>query len=123
MATDTINSNDTQTCSESYDDLLRISGTNCTPSVWAQSFTYDSFGNITKCGSITWNPGYDLTNNNRYKTPQTGIIYDARGGLTSDTFHTYSYDVDGRPLSVDTISATYDALGREVEITSGSTHN
>jgi hypothetical protein len=86
--TDTINSANTQTCNHSYDDLLRLSGTNC-GSLWSQGFTYDAFGNITKSGSITWNPTYDTANNNRYKTPQTGITYDAKGELTSDTFHTY----------------------------------
>jgi RHS repeat-associated protein len=117
--TDPLNSGDTQTCNYAYDDLARLSSANCgTP--WSQTFTYDSFGNITKSGSISWQPGYNAANNH-YTLGGTG--YDANGNLTADTFHTYTWDGNfGNPLSIDTNNLTYDALGRLTEVANGTTY-
>ncbi len=129
--TDGFNSSGTQTCNYLYDELGRI-GTppgSSSPSVscgsvWQQTFTYDAFGNITKSGSITWNPGYNLSN--RYTL--AGTSYDANGNLLNDTFHTYTWDASGHPVTIDSTSCgssgtclTYDALGRMVEKSVGST--
>ncbi len=52
--------------------------------------------------------------------------YDADGNLTSDcTFipaAAYAWDAEGNPTSLNGVSLTYDALGRQVELTSGTTH-
>ncbi len=47
--------------------------------------------------------------------------YDANGNLTHDGYHTYSWDAEGRPVSIDTVTVTYDALGRAVEHSSVAT--
>jgi len=57
----------------------------------AQTFTYDAFGNLTKSGSITWNPGYNGATN-RYALG--GTTYDSNGNLLTDTFHTYHWNVE-----------------------------
>ncbi len=108
---DPFNAADAQTCNYTHDDLMRIASANC-GSPWSQTFGYDAFGNLTKSGSLTWNPGYNVATN-RYTL--AGTTYDANGNLTADTFHTYTWDVEARPVTVDAIGLTYDALGRMVE--------
>jgi len=111
--TDPFNSSDTETCSYSQGDLASIKSVSC-GSAWSQTFTYDPFGNITKSGSISWMPGYNAATN-RYTLG--GTSYDADGNLLTDTFHTYTWNSDGQPATVNTntlVILTYDALGRVV---------
>jgi hypothetical protein len=122
---DGFNSSDTQTCNYLYDDLGRVGtppgssalSVNC-GTVWQQTFTYDAFGNLTKSGSITWNPGYTLKN----QYTLAGTSYDLNGDLLNDTFHTYKWDADGHVVSIDSATCgtngtclTYDALGEMLE--------
>ncbi len=109
--TDQINPANTQTCTYAHDDMSRIASSHC-GSTWSQDFTYDPFGNLTKAGSIAWNPLYD-TAKNRYTLG--GTSYDANGDLLTDTFHTFGYDADGNVISFDGTSIVYDALNRMVE--------
>ena len=110
--TDPFNSQDNQTCTYSYDALARIGGTSC-GSIWAQSFSYDAFGNISKSGSISWLPNYTNTTN-QYQSGWNGVSYDGRGDLLNDTFNTYTWDAYGDLTSVNSATITYDALGRMV---------
>lgn len=124
--TDPFNSADNQTCSYLYDDLGRVgtppgstaASINC-GSAWSQTVSYDRYGNVTKSGSISWQPGYNAANN-RYL--QAGSTYDAKGNLLNDTFHAYTWDVEARPLAIDNNTLTYDALGRMVEQNISGTH-
>jgi RHS repeat-associated protein len=115
--TDPFNSGDNQNCTYSYDDLARLAGVSC-GSAWAQTFTYDPFGNITKSGSLSWQPGY-YSATNHYQL--AGTSYDSNGNVLSDTFHNYQYDVDGNITAVDvggsnyTDYLTYNAFGSMVE--------
>jgi RHS repeat-associated protein len=108
--TDPFNAANTQSCTYSYDDIARLASGNC-GSVWSQAFSYDAFGNITKTGSEQFQPGYN------YQTNQmaTGASYDAMGDVVSDGLHSYAWDSDARPITIDTVTVTYDALGRMVE--------
>src|SRR5258708_8839253 len=92
---DPFNSADAQTCTYGADDLRRIAGASCGPT-WAQTFSYDAFGNITKNGSISWIPGYDASTNH-YTLAGTG--YDADGNVLKDSFNTYTWDAEGKQLS------------------------
>lgn len=51
----------------------------------------------------------------------SGASYDAMGDVLSDGLHTYQWDVEKRPTTIDSISVTYDALGRSVEQGSAGT--
>jgi RHS repeat-associated protein len=51
-------------------------------------------------------------------TPQ----YDANGDVTNDCLNTYSWDANGRPVTIDGVGATYDALGRMVELNRSGTY-
>lgn len=109
--------NNGESCQYTYDDLDRIATVNCNvPTGWSQSFSYDSFGNIIKSGTLTFHPTYD-TSKNRIQ----GFSYDNDGDLTNDTLHSYSWDAEGKLTCVDNIVITYDALGRMVEQASGGT--
>jgi RHS repeat-associated protein len=112
--TDPFNSQDNQTCTYTYDALARVSGDNC-GSAWAQTFSYDAFGNISKSGSISWLPTYNSPVNNKYLTGWNGVSYDANGDLLNDTFNTYTWDAYGGLASVNGATVTNDAFGRMVE--------
>ena len=109
---DPFNTQDNQTCAYSYDGLARIGGASC-GSVWAQTFSYDAFGNISKSGSISWLPNYNNAAN-QYQSGWNGVSYDGRGDLLNDTFNTYTWDAYGDLTSVNGATITYDALGRMV---------
>jgi len=113
--TDPFNATNAQTCNYVYDDLARIQSANC-GAVWSQTFSFDLFGNITKTGSIAFQPTYSTTTNRistlpGFPTPPPPA-YDANGNLTNDSVHTFSWEAEGKVLAVDTTSLTYDALGR-----------
>jgi hypothetical protein len=115
---DPFNASNVQTCTYAYDDLARITSANCgTP--WSQTFSYDPFGNITKSGSVSWQPGYNQSTNH-YSL--VGNTYDADGNLTNDSFHAYAWDSNGRPTSIGGKTMTYDALGRMVEKLDGGAY-
>ena len=117
--TDSYNSGNNQTCSYTYDALGRLGvdanhpGVNCTynsQNVWQQTFTYDQFGNTNKSGTSNWTVAYN-TSTNRIQ----GWSYDGDGNLLSSGDHTYAYDAEGRPVTVDSVGLTYDAFGRAME--------
>ncbi len=112
--TDPFNAANQQTCSYGYDDLARISSANC-GSPWSQTFGFDSFGNLTKSGSVSFQPQYNTATNRMQSLPGFTPTYDANGNTLTDSLHTYTWDVQGRVTAVDTVGLTYDALGRMVE--------
>ena len=93
---------------------------------WSQTFTYDTFGNITKSGSISFVPGYSATTNQFTNIPGVTVSYDANGNLLTDNLNSYTWDAYGNMATVNTgsaiVTATYDALGRMVENNAGGTY-
>jgi RHS repeat-associated protein len=102
-----------QSCSYVHDDLSRIESVDC-GEAWAQTFSYDSFGNLSKSGSAPFQPTYG-SNNRIISVGGTTPVYDPDGNSTNDTFHSYEYDAAGKPVQVDSVLLTNDALGRVVE--------
>jgi RHS repeat-associated protein len=114
--TDPFNSANNQTCSYVYDDLNRVQSVSC-GTTWSQTFSYDAFGNVAKSGSSSFGAIY-TTNppTNQYSSiGGSGASYDNNGDVTNDYSHTYAWDANGNPVTIDTVSVTYDALGRMVE--------
>ena len=115
--TDPFNSLDAQTCTYSHDDLVRIASINC-PSVWSQTFSYDAFGNINKSGSGlgSFAAMYSSATNRVTSVAGSAPTYDSNGKVTNDAVvNTFAWDANGRPVTVNGVGLTYDALGRMVE--------
>jgi RHS repeat-associated protein len=112
--TDPFFSGGNQSCAYTHDDLSRIASANC-GSVWSQTFSYDAFGNISKSGTVSFQPTYNYLTNRMTEIGSSTPTYDANGNATNDTAHTYAWDANGRPVTVDAVSLTYDALGRMAE--------
>lgn len=112
--TDPFNSADAQSCSYSSDDLVRIASANC-GSIWSQTFSYDAFGNISKSGSLSFQPTYSYLTNRMTEIGSSTPTYDSNGNVTNDFLNTYSWDANGRPITIDGVGATYDALGNMVQ--------
>jgi RHS repeat-associated protein len=117
----------TQTCSYSNDDLVRIASVNCvngSTTLWGQTFSYDPFGNISKTATVgtSFLPIYVESSNRYSSVPGCTRTYDGDGDLTNDCMHTYTWQADGAVASVDAVSLTYDALGRAVEQVRGSSY-
>jgi RHS repeat-associated protein len=108
-----------------HDDLERIAGTTTVPgvncvngsqqTVWSQTFSFDAFGNINKSGNSSFSASYSPSTNRMTTIGSSTPTYDANGNVTNDFLHTYAWDAEGRPVTIDTVGATYDALGRMVE--------
>ena len=114
VITDPINTADSQTCSYGYDDLTRLTSANC-GAVWSQTFAYDSFGNISKSGSVSFQPSYSAATNRMTSVAGFTPTYDANGNVLTDPSHSYTMDAENRPVVIDAINLTYDAVGRMVE--------
>jgi len=113
--TDPFNSANAQTCNYSHDDLTRIASANC-GSAANQTFSYDAFGNINKSGSpYSFQPTYNSSTNRMTSIGGSTPTYDANGNVLNDFLHSYAWDAYSRPITIDGVSVTYDALGRMVE--------
>lgn len=122
VVTDPFFSSGNQSCSYTHDDLVRIASANCGSS-WSQTFSYDAFGNISKSGTVSFQPTYSYLTNHMTQVGSSTPTYDANGNATNDTAHTYSWDAAGKAVTVDGVSLTYDALGRMVEQNKSGTYN
>ena len=130
--TDGINAGGTQTCkygtssTPGYDELGRLVSVDCGATIWQQNFSYDAFNNVTKTvptggTGISWQPGYDASNNHY---TLGGTSYDSTGQLLTDTFHTYTWNQDHKTASVVDagVTLTYDALDNLVEKNTGGVY-
>jgi RHS repeat-associated protein len=120
--TDPFFSGGNQTCAYTHDDEIRIASANC-GSAWSQTFSYDAFGNISKSGTVSFQPDYSYLTNRMTLVGSSTPTYDANGNATNDTAHTYSWDAAGKAVTVDGVNLTYDALGRMVEQNKSGTYN
>jgi len=108
---------DTQTCNYMHDDMVRVASANC-GTAWNQTFSYDTFGNITKNATVgtTFLPGYSTATNQFTSLPGVTPTYDTDGRLTYDGTNHYTWDAESKMNTVNTTTAlTYDAFGRLVE--------
>jgi RHS repeat-associated protein len=113
--TDPFNSAGNQACSYIHDDQTRLQSVDCGMS-WSQTFSYDPFGNLKKSGTTSFQPTYSASTNRMISLPGGFTpTYDSNGNVTNDSLHTYAWDANGRPVTIDGVGVTYDALGRMVE--------
>ncbi|HXN73876.1 MAG TPA: RHS repeat-associated core domain-containing protein [Candidatus Acidoferrales bacterium] len=112
-----------QTCNYTHDDLSRIASAGC-GSAWSQTFGYSAdttgaFGNLSKSGTVSFQPTYSYLTNRMTMVGSSTPSYDLNGNATNDTVHTYAWDAAGRPVTIDSVGLTYDALGRMAEQNKG----
>ncbi len=112
--TDQPNPANTQSCTYGYDDLARLLSAHC-GSVWTQDFGYDPFGNISKSGSVSFQPTYNTATNRVSTVGGQSFSYDANGNTLNDTLRSYAWDAEGHATTIGSATAVYDALGRMVE--------
>ncbi len=120
--TDPFNSANAQTCNYAHDDMIRIASANC-GTIWSQTFSFDPFGNINKAGNSSFAATYSPATNRMTTIGSSTPSYDADGNVLNDFLHTYTWNADGRPVTIDGIGATYDALGRMVELNVSGTYS
>jgi len=94
--------------------MVRITSANC-GSGWLQTFSFDPVGNITKNGSMQFQPVYNMSRNRISTVGSTTAQYDNNGNVLNDGVNTYAWDADGNSITVDAVGATFDALDRMVE--------
>jgi RHS repeat-associated protein len=114
-----------------YDDLERLIEFDCGSGNWGQEFSYDQYDNLSKAvlsgrTGTTWNPGYSSTTNHC-----NGCSYDSNGDVTADGNDVYGWNefsklkwtaASGTPTCGSSGKcASYDAFGRLVEESNGST--
>jgi len=121
-----------QTCTYGADDLSRIASVSCvngTTSELAQNFTYDPFGNIQKTvptggTGFAYSAAYHTATNQVSSGITPAPVYDLNGNqknLTA-TGESISWNAQNQPISMNGVTATYDALGRMVETGSGGSY-
>jgi RHS repeat-associated protein len=138
--TDNFNTGGSMTCYSNssgslgygYDDWARLNEFDCGSGNWGQQYAYDIYDNLTKTvlsgrTGTTWNPGYPSLNQ------CSGCSFDANGNTTSDgsgsnhwTWNEFSkmksWASSGTPTcGTSGKCITYDAFGRMVEYSSGTT--
>ncbi len=112
--TDQITAGNTQTCTYGYDDLARVTSASC-GSVWSQTFGLDPLGNLSKSGSVSFQPTYNTATNRITSVGGQSFSYDANGNTLNDTLLSYAWDADGHATTIGSVTVTYDALGRMVD--------
>jgi RHS repeat-associated protein len=133
VSTDTGNGTYDQNCQYQADDLSRLFVANCV-GTWGQTFTYDPFGNLSK-SSLTGNSGmtqpypatYLTSTGNPSQTNQvtggTPASYDLNGNALNSGLNNFTWNAYNEPITIQgNISATYDALGRVVEVGLGGNY-
>jgi RHS repeat-associated protein len=129
-ATDSVNGN----WSYSYDNFGRIGSSSCSSSsnvcpgkqaAVGFNYVYDQIGNRWQQNLTTGSGRSGQYTFNAYNHINTGgFAYDSAGNLTNDTFHTYTFDAEGRITKVDggtTAFFAYNGAGFRVEQGVGTT--
>jgi RHS repeat-associated protein len=101
--------------------LARLASANC-GSIWSQAFASDVFSNLSKSGTISFQPTYNQATNRVSQVGGVTPTYDANGNLTYDGVHSYAWDSDANSVTIDSIGLTFDALDRMVEQNRGGSY-
>ena len=120
--------NISRTESFGYDNLNRIiwaqSGVTSGQYCWAQSFTYDRYGNLEMSNTATGQGCASLYGttlpSNGYNQLGQPYSYDAAGNMTADGTYSYTWNGEGLLKSAGSVNYTHDGDGKRVEKSSGT---
>jgi RHS repeat-associated protein len=117
------NRDNTRNQSFAYDSLNRIYSGQSNGPQWGETFTIDSWGNLTNETGITGKTNHEGLNTSAGTNNQlSGFGYDATGNMTSNGSATYVYDAENRLIATGGYSYIYDGDGQRVEkCTEGTT--
>jgi len=109
---------DSQTCNYSHDDLGRLSEANCSPMLDI-SPSFDVFGDLTKNSAPPYGDNPAFGSNRIVSNNGISATSDADGNLLDDPIipasGVNSFDAEGRPVKLENVAVTFDALGRAIE--------
>ncbi len=110
------NRDNTRTENYAYDTLNRIASGQSSGTQWGETFTIDSWGNLTNEAGIAGKTLHEGLNtsagtNNRL----AGFGYDAAGNMTSNGSTSYVYDAENRLIWTSGYRYLYDGDGQRVE--------
>src|SRR5262249_47663928 len=108
----------TRTQTFSYDPLNRLitAGDN---GHWANSYTYDAWGNLTN-KSPGSPAGENMNKSADSNNHLSGLTYDAAGNVINDgTGGAFTFDAENRIITAGGVAYTYDADGRRVQKSTG----
>lgn len=109
-----------------YDEFNRLASASKDSGTQGFSYQYDIWGNLNN-QTVTAGSGFTISHafDTAHSNHVTAYSYDAAGDVLSDGFHSYTYDPEGRILTVDSTTAyTYGPAGDRVQVSrsTGSTN-
>jgi hypothetical protein len=113
------NRDGTRTQSFAYDSLNRITSGQSSGTQWGETFTIDSWGNLTNESGIAGKSLHEGLNTWAGTNNQlSGFGYDAAGNMTSNGSNSYVYDAENRLIWASGSPSSryiYDGAGQRVE--------
>lgn len=102
-----------------YDNLNRVISAG-DAAHWGENYTYDAWGNMT-AKTITRGTGYSFSVTASTNNQLSNLSYDAAGEVTTDQLgNSYTYNAEGRIVSVGSANYAYDGDGNRVVKSDGS---
>ena len=110
------NRDNTRTENFTYDPLNRIASGYSSGTQWGETFTIDSWGNLTNRAGVTGKTSYEPLNTSAGTNNQlSGYGYDVAGSMTSNGSTLYVYDAENRLVWTSGYKYVYDGNGDRVE--------
>jgi RHS repeat-associated protein len=117
---------DTRSQNFTYDSLNRMATAYTNGTNWGQSFTIDSWSNLTSVSSVSGKTPVGAftatasTKNQLSCTAGCSSSYDAAGNMLTDGNGAITYDAENRILTAGGVTYTYDGDGKRVEKSNGT---
>jgi|GEM_PF-863502 RHS repeat-associated protein len=125
---DSVSTSLSHTATYTFDGVNRLTAAAATGnSTYSQSYNYTSDGSSGQFGNMSCSLGssgycpqvtFSSSTNRITNIGSASASYDAAGNMTNDGSHNYTWDAEGRAVTVDggsTRTFTYNALGERVE--------
>ncbi len=110
------NRDNTRTQNFTYDALNRVASGYSSGSQWGETFTIDSWGNLTNRGGVAGKTNTELLGASAGVNNQlSGFTYDAAGNMIANGSASYAYDAENRLIWTSGYRYVYDGDGARRE--------